>query len=445
MFNHGDINASLSKLKIELKQIKYPDLDEFNYKSAAEGDPRAFLPILHYSILNYSNIVGKYFLDNGYELFSKSDKDFIEILFRAMINLFNFKVKLNSQQFFKLGFAEGKILYCVEIIRLVRVYHNELNKKNNFLQKSNKSGSNKQNQIKSLSNDFSQKNGVILEYGNNLPKYTVINHQANQNNFFSENEIECERNVPKKLVEKNISLQKDKKNEIYPKQDQKIVINENNNSSSEYEKQNNEQVEEQGNYLEDYDNENENNYEDFVKNPHGNRDNEYQNEQLNNYNMTDNSNPGNNSIDMKVLTEIISNLSNSVKEMVRRVDDFKVNIETRVSKIEAEFSLVKNRITILEEEKNLTLQTLKEEQYPTTFSFADDNINKKEEFKMEKKKALNNINNQNEYSKSFNKSVNSTIKNNSAESSKVNEETDLFIDRIASRFKETQRLLNEIK
>ncbi len=441
MYNHGDINASIAKLKIELKQIKYPDLDEFNSKLIAEGDPRAFLPVLHYSVLNYSSTVAKYLLDNGYELFSKSDKDFIEILFRSMINLFNFKVKLSPQQFFKMGFAEGKILYCVEVIRLVRVYHTELNKKNNSLQKLSKMSSKKQ--IKPISNDNYNKTNNTGDYNNNLPKYTVVNHQTqNRNNEFSmENDDEYERKVPSKVTDKYPSL-KEKYFESYNREDHNIIYKDN-PQEKEYE--------EDPYYNEDNENyendDKQNNYERLIDYQNTHKVNEIQNENDKNNNLTQHSNPENTSMDLKVLTEIIGNLSNSVKEMVRRVDDFKENIETRVNKIEAEVSLIKNRITLLEEEKNHHLTTGREEPNPTTFSFADEGSALKEDQRKEKNRILL-LNNANEYNKNQinnRQTVNYGKNSIPEESTKIKEETDIFIDRIASRFKETQRLLNEIK
>jgi len=421
MYNHGDINASIAKLKIELKQIKYPDLDEFNSKLIAEGDPRAFLPVLHYSVLNYSSTVAKYLLDNGYELFSKSDKDFIEILFRSMINLFNFKVKLSPQQFFKMGFAEGKILYCVEVIRLVRVYHTELNKKNNSLQKLSKMSSKKQ--IKPISND----------------NYNKTNQTQNRNNEFSmENDDEYERKVPSKVTDKYPSL-KEKYFESYNREDQNILY-----KDSPQEKE----YEEDPYYNEENENdEKQNNYERFIEYEKANKVNEIQNDNEKNINLTQHSNPENTSMDLKVLTEIIGNLSNSVKEMVRRVDDFKENIESRVNKIEAEVSLIKNRITLIEEEKNHHLTTGREEPNPTTFSFADEGSALKEEQRKEKNRILL-LNNANEYSKNqinYRQTPNYAKNTIPEENTKIKEETDIFIDRIASRFKETQRLLNEIK
>ena len=441
MFNHGDINASIAKLKIELKQVKYPDLDEFNSKLISEGDPRAFLPILHYSVLNYSSIVAKYLLDNGYELFSKSDKDFIEILFRAMINLFNFKVKLSPQQFFKMGFAEGKILYCVEIIRLVKVYHTELNKKNNFLQKTSKT--NYKKHIKSMSNDNNQKANITSDFNsNNLPKYTVVNHQLQnrENDFPIENDDEYERKLPNKVIDKYPSL-REKYFESYNREDQNLMSKDSLNEK-EYEE------EEEPYYNEENDNDDkQNDYQKLIEYEKANKVNEIQNENEKNINLTHQSNQENSSMDLKVFTEIISNLSNSVKEMVRRVDDFKGNIESRVNKIEAEVSLIKNRLTLLEEERNHHLTTGREEPNPTTFSFADENLVIREENRKDKNRTLH-INNTNEYIKNqTNSKPPSGYSKNplQEENTKIKEETDIFIDRIASRFKETQRLLNEIK
>jgi hypothetical protein len=344
------------------------------------------------------------------------------------------------------------VLYCVEVIKLVKVYHNELNKKNHFLQKSIKTSSKKN--IRTSSSEDVSKNNYVQEYGSSsdLPKYTVVNHQVQnrtnsnsaQNNYYSEND-EHERKLPTKTVERsNINSFKDKFQDVkVPKEDfQKEYPKFNNNPEYEYEE------EDQPKYLEDNNQENQINYEEN-DNP---RENELQTEQANNNNISQNSNNlANTSMDLKILTDIIGNLSNSVKEMVRRVDDFKASIETRVSKIEAEVSLIKNRVLIIEEEKNQPLSTNREEHNPTTFSFADDNSAKKEEFRIERNRAMKMA----DYKSEINNKISANQKLNMGSINRQNlpddnqkstkEDTDIFIDRIANRFKETQKLLNEIK
>ena len=62
MYKTGDLNKNLEKLKIELKQIKYPDL--LDVDAASNGDPRVYLPILHYSFLVYSNFIAQHLTQN---------------------------------------------------------------------------------------------------------------------------------------------------------------------------------------------------------------------------------------------------------------------------------------------------------------------------------------------------------------------------------------------
>ena len=68
MHKSGDINKNIEKLKIELKQIRYPET--IDTSQMTDGNPLIFLPIIHYAFLSYSKYVAQYLFDNEYELFS---------------------------------------------------------------------------------------------------------------------------------------------------------------------------------------------------------------------------------------------------------------------------------------------------------------------------------------------------------------------------------------
>lgn len=50
-----------------------------------EGFPVAFLPIMHYTILDYSPEVSNYIRDKGFELYGKSDFRFMEQVYKLLL------------------------------------------------------------------------------------------------------------------------------------------------------------------------------------------------------------------------------------------------------------------------------------------------------------------------------------------------------------------------
>lgn len=162
MFKTGDLNKNLDKLTIELKQIKYPDM--LDVEAASNGDPRVYLPILHFTFLVYSNFIAQHLADNKYVLSSKSDKEFIEIIYKALQNLFNYNPNptLKKSQFFSAGSAESKAIFCVDVIRLIKKEHNDMVKKH-YASKS-----------------------VSWDKSNKVSKISAPNYEKNSNDIFSE-------------------------------------------------------------------------------------------------------------------------------------------------------------------------------------------------------------------------------------------------------------------
>ena len=98
MFRTGDIQKNIEKLRIELHQIKYPDKPDSDILRS--GNPEIFLPIIHYTLFNYSKYVANYLSQNNYNMFAKCDLDFINSAFKALIKLFDYKPSLSTKQFF---------------------------------------------------------------------------------------------------------------------------------------------------------------------------------------------------------------------------------------------------------------------------------------------------------------------------------------------------------
>mmetsp|Transcript_1939 Transcript_1939/g.3352 ORF Transcript_1939/g.3352 Transcript_1939/m.3352 type:complete len:97 (+) Transcript_1939:115-405(+) len=92
-----------------------------------DGIPLAFLPILHHALLVYSPLVYQFICESGgFDLEAKSDFRFVENAYRLLLNSFDYKSQITVQQFFTNGFAEMKIIFCVEVIRLVKSKHKVL-------------------------------------------------------------------------------------------------------------------------------------------------------------------------------------------------------------------------------------------------------------------------------------------------------------------------------
>ena len=120
----GDIKGNTESLIRNLKTINYPS--QTSYKILTSGNPGIYLPIIHYSLFNYSPVVAKFLSDKHYDMFAKNDLDFINTAFHCLITLFDYKPELNTEQFFSNKFAEGKIILCKEIIDLVIQKNNQL-------------------------------------------------------------------------------------------------------------------------------------------------------------------------------------------------------------------------------------------------------------------------------------------------------------------------------
>jgi centrosomal protein CEP44 len=75
----GDLPNNFKKLEIECKGIQYDTYLDFKVISSA--DPRAFLPIVHHSLLGFSKLVQNFIYDAGHTLNGKKDWQFMETVY----------------------------------------------------------------------------------------------------------------------------------------------------------------------------------------------------------------------------------------------------------------------------------------------------------------------------------------------------------------------------
>jgi len=92
----------------------------------AAGDPAAFLPHLHFAFLGHSPQLAEWLASRGYELFSKSDIRFVELLFRIARVEFAYRHALTPAQMLTTGYAERKALYTVHMLKLCSAKSEEL-------------------------------------------------------------------------------------------------------------------------------------------------------------------------------------------------------------------------------------------------------------------------------------------------------------------------------
>jgi hypothetical protein len=85
-----------------------------------------FLPVLHYALLSFSQLVAHYIAEQGFDLHMKNDFTFLEIAIKLLRANFQYHCVLSVPQFLSMGFTERKVLMCLDIVRAVRKRHEEL-------------------------------------------------------------------------------------------------------------------------------------------------------------------------------------------------------------------------------------------------------------------------------------------------------------------------------
>jgi len=183
------INDLALQLVKKLKTINYPT--KVIIKMLLCGNSDIFLPIIHYSFFNYSEHVKNFLIENKYEIYAKNDIDFIEMIFKILNNLFNYKPPLSSNQFFKNGYSYEKILFCINIIDMVKIKNKELKNKNENNIITDSEEENENDDIKMDENNNNSENvkknspkEIFTKYSNNS-----INNNNKNNNINIENSL----------------------------------------------------------------------------------------------------------------------------------------------------------------------------------------------------------------------------------------------------------------
>eukprot|EP00941_MAST-03F_sp_MAST-3F-sp1_P001956 g1956.t1 len=115
----GDFHNNVVKLARLLRHINYPHATP-NLK---EGSPQVVLPLLHYVFLEYSRHVARVLTSHNFELRAKNDADFAADVLRVMRRCFNQQPRLKKTQLLATGYAEQKVIFLCDCIRLCRAKH----------------------------------------------------------------------------------------------------------------------------------------------------------------------------------------------------------------------------------------------------------------------------------------------------------------------------------
>ncbi|XP_063694857.1 centrosomal protein of 44 kDa-like [Bolinopsis microptera] len=133
----GDLKNHGTRLQSLLRTTKYST--DINYQSLFYGCPQEYLPLLHYLFQDYSLSFSKYLLKQGYEMSGKSDKQFIDVVYKVLRDEFEYVPRLSKDKFFSNGFTEQKLILTNSIYQYV------IDKCRSFRKQKPKNVSNKEN------------------------------------------------------------------------------------------------------------------------------------------------------------------------------------------------------------------------------------------------------------------------------------------------------------
>ena len=130
----GDLKNQGTKLQSLLRSAKYPG--HVNYTSLFYGNPQEFLPLFHYLFQEYSLPFLKHLTQRGYEMSGKSDKLFIDVVYKALRDEFQYVPRLSREKFFSNGYTEQKLIltssayqYVLDRYRTSKKQRSKLNSK----------------------------------------------------------------------------------------------------------------------------------------------------------------------------------------------------------------------------------------------------------------------------------------------------------------------------
>ncbi|XP_026193566.1 centrosomal protein of 44 kDa [Cyclospora cayetanensis] len=135
----GDLHGNLGKLRSLLRRMHYPAAavaaetgsewcgSGSEQAAIVSGAVDALLPILHFALCDFSANVHSFLLRRGFEFLFKSDRRFVEEVWKFLRQECGYRPLLTPSQFLTpAGFAERKLLLCCDLLSIVRAIHNQV-------------------------------------------------------------------------------------------------------------------------------------------------------------------------------------------------------------------------------------------------------------------------------------------------------------------------------
>ena len=173
------ISAEIKNLESELKHVRYNQLNvQLNVSAIQQGNTAAFLPIIHYIVLDYSPLVSSFLLTKGYTLKGCTDSKFVEGVFRIMRMEFDHtRLEITPAKFLKTGnYVLHKVRFLLRLIKSIRNKHNLLLKEKRSKHKQSHKRSHKQSYKQSHKQSHNKrptKYSQQAEYPNNIGEYPI--------------------------------------------------------------------------------------------------------------------------------------------------------------------------------------------------------------------------------------------------------------------------------
>eukprot|EP00794_Sanderia_malayensis_P011997 gene11997-13235_t len=178
----GDIQNNVRKLIAELRQIKH-EYRKINFDALINGEPSEFLPIIHFSLLDYSLTLASFLANKGYDFYGDTDLRFIEAVYKMLMQEFSYKPSLTKEQFLALGFAERKIITLTEIVKFARQKHESLSKTKKKPAKSKRAHIvSKNGYLDSTENTKikSKSNAQVIEHSSKINDVVIVKHSGSR-------------------------------------------------------------------------------------------------------------------------------------------------------------------------------------------------------------------------------------------------------------------------
>lgn len=113
----GDLKNCGTRLQSLLRAAKYHNV--VDYSALFFGVPQEFLPLLHFIFQEYSLPFTKYLLKKGHEMSGKSDKQFLDSVYKVLRDEFGYVPKLSKDRFFCNGYTEQKMIMTSNIYQFI--------------------------------------------------------------------------------------------------------------------------------------------------------------------------------------------------------------------------------------------------------------------------------------------------------------------------------------